>query len=74
MKGYRIGRKVLQGIGALGAGFLTYKAVSSEDGLDIYNFGIARFGRAAFAVRIIAGKALRFPTGVLNLGETPNFK
>jgi hypothetical protein len=50
MKRYRIGRKVLQGLGALGAGFLTYKAVTSEDGMDIYNVGFARFGRAAIAV------------------------
>jgi len=50
MKRYRIGRKLLQGFGALGAGFLTYKAVTSEEGLDIYNVGIARFGRAAVAV------------------------
>jgi len=34
----------------LGAGFLTYKAVSSEEGLDIYNVGAARFGRAAIAI------------------------
>ena len=47
----RIGRKLLQGLGALGAGFVTYKAVSSEEGLDIYNVGVARFGRAAIAVR-----------------------
>ena len=47
----RLGRKLLQGLGALGAGFLTYKAVSSEEGLDIYNVGAARFGRAAIAVR-----------------------
>jgi len=46
----KIGRKVLQGLGALGAGFLTYKAVSSEEGLDIYNVGVARFGRAAIAI------------------------
>ena len=51
MKRYRFGRKLLQGLGALGAGFLTYKAVASEDGLDIYNIGVARFGRAAIAVR-----------------------
>ena len=50
MTRYRIGRKLLQGFGALGAGFLTYKAVTSEEGLDIYNVGIARFGRAAVAV------------------------
>ena len=30
---------------------LTYKTVTSEDGLDIYNVGIARFGRAAITVR-----------------------
>ena len=53
MKRYRIGRKLLQGFGALGAGFLTYKAVTSEEGLDIYNVGIARFGRAAVAVSLI---------------------
>ena len=46
----RIGRKLLQGLGALGAGFVTYKAVTSEEGLDIYNVGVARFGRAAIAV------------------------
>ena len=34
----KIGRKLLQGFGALGAGFLTYKAVSSEEGLDIYRW------------------------------------
>ena len=51
MKRYRLGRKLLQGLGAVGAGFLTYKAVTSEEGLDIYNVGIARFGRAAIAVR-----------------------
>ena len=50
MKGYTIGRKVFYGLAGLGTGYLAYKTTSSEDGLDIYNIGVARFGRAAFAV------------------------
>ena len=54
MKRYKVGRKLLQGLGALGLGYITYKAAASEDGLDIYNIGIARFGRAAIAVRLFS--------------------
>ena len=46
----RFGRVLLYGSGLSGAGLLGYKAFLSPDGLDVNNFGVARFGRAAIAV------------------------
>ena len=64
-----LAKALIFGTGLTSASFATYQVAKTPDGqFDVYNIGVARFGRAAVTVIMINYYLIYFPSTPNNIG------